>query len=411
MRLGRGGFYRDNKGRALIMPVDGGERVAYDSPSGFGDWIENASSLTRHLNRQMVEGLLAHARTAELSGLEVITGWSKNLDGLTGYERTQQLDRIVELLHEAAKVSRKADKGSHVHAITEDSDSGRDWMARLRDGEDLGMGAEVQQRLVDAYHRLCDSFGLEVIEIEAPCVNDEWQLAGTLDRIARPTREVLVGSLWLQPDEDNVVDIKTSKMYRTKDGHLRFWQNYPIQIAGYQGSVPYDQESETRGEWERPLSHMTGLIVHLDIDKARVGADDIATLVAVSLSEGRMMGEMCVQARDVARGYEEGGIGAFAIVKPPDLELSADNPSSEPETCVREADSEQVSADSTDIDPLEARKSALRERWRALSDLGKRMYHSANIDPEDLDKADEILTRLEEGWDTHADLKAAGLVE
>ena len=144
---------------------------------------------------------------------------------------------------------------------------------------------------------MLDRNGLTVLVTEASCVDDAWRLAGTLDNIVRctkPLRFALVtGEVVVIPaDTVLILDKKTSKKRLGRDGSVQWWSSYAIQIASYAQSVPYDTETETRGEWPWPIDQTHALIGHIDVDAAVAGAppEQICTLVYVDLTAGREHG-------------------------------------------------------------------------------------------------------------------------
>lgn len=101
---------------------------------------------------------------------------------------------------------------------------------------------------------LLDRNGLEVLATELPVINDELRLAGTLDRIVRLTRDLHFGSVVVPAGTVIVLDIKTSKLHADRDGLPSYWDSYPIQIAAYAQSVPYDPDADRRQTWEEVLT-------------------------------------------------------------------------------------------------------------------------------------------------------------
>jgi hypothetical protein len=295
------------------------KRLAYGSPSNRGKQIENTTNLVKWGERRVVLGIGADpelvAMCAELVALDVDSDDYKTL-----------ADSIIIKAKEAAEVSLAADRGTLGHALSEDFDEGRDWLGRAESGELLGIPTDAQARLVQAWRDMLERSGLEILAVEASCVDDTWRLAGTLDRIARTTlplrfalpggevREIPAGTVL-------VLDIKTGKK-RTdnRSGAVLYWQGYAIQIASYAQAVPYDTEAEARGEWPWEIDQTHALIAHLDV-LAAIDGDATCELVYVDLVAGREHGgETVVQAK-----AWESRIDVFSIAEL-DTDLSATPP-------------------------------------------------------------------------------------
>ena len=44
-------------------------------------------------------------------------------------------------------------------------------------------------------------------------------------------------------------DIKTGGLTVGSDGQPNYWVKYPVQLAAYVDAVPYDTDTDQRGEW------------------------------------------------------------------------------------------------------------------------------------------------------------------
>lgn len=259
-------------------------RVKYGSPSGFGGMIEDPYSLAKYTERYIVEGI---GIDAELQAM------CRNLAAM-GREHPQfnsTADGIVAKAREAANHMLAADRGTHMHAVTDDIDLGRDWLHRADEGQLLGLSLDVQTGLAAAWRDCMARHGIEMLAVEASCVDDAWHLAGTLDRIVRLTRPLTFA---LDGGELVVLDADTVRLGDTKTGHPRRLK-HAIQIASYAQSLPYDLDTETRGEWPWPIAQDYGLIFHLDVASALEGRYR-CDLVLVDLAAGREHGGATVIA-------------------------------------------------------------------------------------------------------------------
>ena len=301
---GRGGFMRGANDVPWITDPNGEltksgprkglpKRVPYGSPSNRGKLIENTTNLVKWGERRVVLGIGADPALVEmcarLTALDVDSDEYKTL-----------ADAVIIKAKQAAEANLAAERGTHGHALTEDHDEERDWIQRAEAGEVVGLDRAVQAALVEAWRAMLERTGLEILAVEASCVDDTWRLAGTLDRIARVTTplrfarttgevvEIPAGTVL-------VLDVKSGKRRTGRNGETLFWQAYAIQIASYAQSVPYDLATETRGEWPWTIDQTHALIAHLDIEGALAG-EPSCELVHVDLVAGREHGGECVVA-------------------------------------------------------------------------------------------------------------------
>ncbi len=308
---GRGGFMRNAQGTPYVSDPTGAtvkpkrkadpprvKRVPYGAPSSRGKQIENTYNLQKWSERMVVTGL--GRDLAAIVDCVAVAQLEPDSD-----EWRAAADRLVIRLKDAAQASIAADRGTHTHALSEDHDEERDWIARAEAGEDLGIDRDTQAALVDAWRRMLEREGLEILAVEASCVDDRWRLAGTLDRIARCTtslRFVRHGGEIVEVPAGTVLvlDIKTGQRRTNLDGSAKYWHAYAVQIASYAQSVPYDTVTETRGVWPWEVSQEHALIAHLDVLGALEGkpVDELCQLVWVDLVAGREHGgETCALAK------------------------------------------------------------------------------------------------------------------
>ena len=168
----------------ILVGVESGDRkgqpkrLPYGSPSGAGKQIENTYNLQKWSERRVVMGIgIDLALIADCAAVAQLDPESD--------EYKDAADRIVLRAKEAAQAGLAAERGTHGHALTEDHDEERDWIVRAEAGEILGLDVDVQRSLVQAWQDCVERNGLEILAVEASCVDDTWRLAGTLDRIVR----------------------------------------------------------------------------------------------------------------------------------------------------------------------------------------------------------------------------------
>lgn len=184
IQRGRGGFMRNAQGTPYITDPTGAlvksgdrkgqpKRLPYGSPSGAGKQIENTYNLQKWSERRVVMGIgIDLALIADCAAVAQLDPESD--------EYKDAADRIVLRAKEAAQAGLAAERGTHGHALTEDHDEERDWIARAEAGEILGLDLDVQRSLVQAWQDCVERNGLEILAVEASCVDDTWRLAGDL---------------------------------------------------------------------------------------------------------------------------------------------------------------------------------------------------------------------------------------
>lgn len=270
-------------------------RVMYGRPSSLGKQIENTTNLQKWAERAVALG--AHLAPELAADLHRLDPDQLTLDDA---DTKQLLDRIAVAAKRAAQTHLAADRGTHTHALTEDADLKGDWLARLEAGQDLGLPHDTQQALVDVWAACIEANGLEILEVERTVVDDRWRQAGTLDRIARLGRDLRFvmptgEAVTLAAGTVVILDIKTGRI-RERNGVVSYWQSYAVQIASYAQAVPYDVDTDTRGEWGFDIDQTWALIAHLDV-RAALDGEASCRLVLVDLDAGRCAGDLCVEAR------------------------------------------------------------------------------------------------------------------
>lgn len=298
-----GDFKRDSRGTPYVSHPDGAtvksgkragevEWVRYGRPSGLGKQIESAYNLLRWKERSLVYGCL-DPEVRRLAD-ETLTGepWTP--------EWKSAADGVVAAAARAAKMQEAAERGTHMHGVTEDDDKDRDWVHRAELGEQMGIPLEAQEAMLGTWQAMLATTGLEVLAVEVPVVNDRWRQAGTLDRIARLTKDLRFAQpdgtiVTLRAGTVIVLDLKTGKVTRDAKGIVQWWHTYAIQVACYADSIPYDTATETRGEWEWPVDADWAVIAHLPVTDALNG-NAHCDLILVDLNAGRYGAELCMLA-------------------------------------------------------------------------------------------------------------------
>jgi hypothetical protein len=170
-----------------------------------------------------------------------------------------------------------AQRGQWVHTLTELIDAVD--MAPLfisgdfvTQGVEFGIPEDVQNEIAQGYRAFRKAHGLTAVHIEVKCVNDEHRVAGTIDRIDRTA------------DGRHVVgDIKT--------GGSVAKVATAVQLALYAGSLPYDIDTEERGEWGADIDRDTAYVYHYPLTARLKGEAVEWMLVPVKLGIGQRIAE------------------------------------------------------------------------------------------------------------------------
>ena len=246
---------RDRWGRPLVIPPGARtKRVAYRRTTTFVGVLEDTSALAQWKARMVALGM------GQRPDLVLAAAAADPTDKTT-------LRDIAEKAAEHAGSSAAATTGTALHALTERIDRG------------LELGAVPNDYVADlrAYEEA--TRGIEWLGVETFRVHDDWQVAGTADRIGiyRGRRVVL--------------DIKTGSI---EYGVLKM----AMQLAMYAHMTPYDVATDRRGEPEG-LDPNLGIIIHLPAGEGR------CTLHEVDLGKGW---GACQLAREVWHWRQTKGI-------------------------------------------------------------------------------------------------------
>lgn len=219
---------RDRWGRPLIVPVGGGDPVAYVRASTMAKALDDLSGLMAWKQRKTAEGLLIRPDLlTRLAGALAV--------GHADEPATKRaVNRVCSEALEAAGGSTGASTGTGLHALTEALDRGV---------EPAFVPSDDRPRL-DAYR--IATRDMVALEAETFVVDDENHVAGSFDR------------LWLCPDgRVRVGDLKTGK------GEADYPLSTAMQMAIYAHGLRYDPDTTERTRLHRDLDVSTGLLVHL----------------------------------------------------------------------------------------------------------------------------------------------------
>lgn len=212
---------RDDYGRPLVIPPDGGARVAYRRVTTFVSALEDTAGLHRWHQRQLAYNL---GRRPDL----VLAAATTNADD------KDTLDDIVDKATEPASAA--ATTGTALHRLSE----------RLDRGERVYIPSAHQADLA-AYRKA--TAGIKWSAIETFRVLDAWKVAGTADRIGHYRGRLLIADI--------------------KSGGISYPHKFAMQLACYAHSLPYDITADRRGLADVGLDLRRGLIIHLPAGKGR----------------------------------------------------------------------------------------------------------------------------------------------
>lgn len=214
---------RDRFGRPMIVPPDAKnktKRVPYRRCTTFVGCLDDMNGLMKWNARQVAYGM-GQRNDLTLAAAAADPGDKKTLHD------------IAEKAKEAAKSSAAADIGTALHSFTE----------RIDRGEPLGNIPQEYRADIEAYRAA--TAGIEWVGIEDFRVHDDWQVAGTADRLGR----------FPWSDQIKIFDIKT--------GSIDFPHKMAMQLAMYARMVPYDIATDTRTNDPGTIDTNYGVIIHL----------------------------------------------------------------------------------------------------------------------------------------------------
>lgn len=228
---------RDRFGRPLVSPPTGkGKKVSYRRCTTFVGVLEDMHNLMQWKARQVALGM------GQRSDLVLAAAAADPGD-------KRKLNEITEKALEAAKAGAAADIGTALHSLTE----------RIDRGLELGVVPQEFKADLEAYKRATD--GIEWTAIETFRVHDDYQVAGTADRIG-----IIHGRPMIADIKTGSIDYAVAKI--------------SMQLAMYSRSVPYDIATDKRVSDAEPVDMTRGVIIHLPAGQGR------CELVEVDIARG-----------------------------------------------------------------------------------------------------------------------------
>lgn len=220
---------RDRWGRPMVLPPTGGKRakrIAYRRVTTFVSVTDDMTGLMKWHGRQVALGM------GQRPDLVLAAAAANPAD-------KRALGDIADKAKEAAMSSAAADIGTALHSLTE----------RIDRGLEVGHVPAEYRADLEAYKRATD--GIEWRGIETFRVFDDWQVAGTADRI---------GVFPQKGDRLLIADIKTGSIDYAA-------HKIAMQLAMYSRAVPYDIATDKRGDDPGRIDPNIGVIIHLPAGK------------------------------------------------------------------------------------------------------------------------------------------------
>lgn len=241
---------RDRWGRPLVAPPGGGKAIAYTRMTTHVGATEDTWALEKWKMR--------------MTALGVVEREDIHLAVAAHRADKKRLDELCDQAVEAAKASAGATKGTALHALVDQWDQG---------SLDLSTVPAAYRKDIEAYARATE--GLEVVEIESFGVLDDWQVAGTWDRLYRTrSGRLLIGD--------------------TKTGSIEYGMGKIAgQLAGYSRATPYNHQTRARttSNPDRGVDQECGIVMHLPAGQGT------CELVDVNLTAGWEGFQLAAQVR------------------------------------------------------------------------------------------------------------------
>lgn len=312
----------DSYGRYKLLHPDTGKPVKWTRATTFAKSVQDTFALSMWSQRMVLKGAATRADIPAAAG---------TLDVKADKDR---MNALVEEAKKAAGDKVAANKGTAMHAYTEDLD--RRWVGMETSERPV---PEEFQPSVDAYEAILRAFGLEPVPglIEFTTAVRQYEIAGTSDRVYLVTRDITFDlngrSVTLYAGEYVVGDVKSG-------ADLSYgWQEICIQLALYvQGLNTSGVWDWATGRWGKPevpgkpgvqikVRTDVGIIPHLPVDRSTTGAP-LATLYAVDLDAGWAAAVLCAQVRTWRKSRKLATPLEIADVAEPEAGTVPEGPSS-----------------------------------------------------------------------------------
>lgn len=254
---------RDQWGRPLIIPLDGGKPVGYTRVSTLAKALDDLNNLMAWKQRMTVIGVL---RRPDL--LTRTAGAIANGDPDVDWRVKKDLNNICEEATQAAGATTGRSAGTGFHALTEAIDR----------GEEPRFVPEADKPRLDAYRAAMG--GYEALDSETFVVCDPIQSAGSFDR------------LWRCPDGAvRVGDLKSGKSEKA------FPLSTTTQLAIYSNAKRYNPETGARTDLHPDLDLTTALLIHMP-------ASGGCEVVPLDIEKGWQAAQLAAQVHHEVRKWK-----------------------------------------------------------------------------------------------------------
>jgi hypothetical protein len=206
----------------------------------------------------------------------------------TSPDNREKLNQLAEEAKNAAGAKVGANLGTALHSFSE----------MLDRGETPHIPPPYQPHMA-AYTALLEEYGLEVLDIERVviCLDyDEKGVAGTLDRVVRFTRDIIVnvgGNRHVfKAGTVAILDLKTGKTMEYGQMEIA------IQLSGYANATHYWDKDELKWvipSWMGEMDKSVALVLHLPATAP--GETVEAAMYAVDIKGGREIADLCTEVR------------------------------------------------------------------------------------------------------------------
>jgi uncharacterized protein related to proFAR isomerase len=258
-----------------------GAAQGYTRSTTFAKSISDTFTLSAWSQRKVIEGLVTNDDLyAEAAS--------------TDFGDRETMNRIAEKCKEAAGAKASARIGTALHAFSE--------------AVDRGERPPIPPRWrphIAAWTELLHRYNMEVIEIEKRVIHTGFDVAGTLDRLVRFTKDTTVRMKQGKRTVDYTFPAGTVACLDLKTGKtLEYgWLEIAVQLLIYtDAEVIFDQPDGPSTRWSyRPMypaiDKNVALVIHIPatLDEA------VATLYAVDLNFGREAATECEKVRNLRK--------------------------------------------------------------------------------------------------------------
>lgn len=221
---------RDQWGRPKIMLPDESKEVGYKRASSYGSPLEDDTNLVKWKMRQVARGV-ARRQAIGLAVTRAEVGLEED-DKAAVTAARRELNDLCEQAMEAVGSGEAASIGTSLHAVFELIDLKRD----------AGHVQEQWRPDVAAYRALMAGF--DVLDVERFVVQDEFRVAGTLDRAVRTRYAMRAPDDTVIPAGSVLIgDVKTSQSMDFAGC------KFAVQCWMYATGHPYDPVAKQRVAW------------------------------------------------------------------------------------------------------------------------------------------------------------------